>query len=201
LKPLAASVRQVIIVNARKAQDNVGVLTAYSRMGTCWTRLSRGVPAELGIEGLALHKHEGDGKTPEGIFSLATTVYGIGPRLSTALRYHHVVCGDWWDEQPGTTRYNQFVHVACEAPSPFGAKSEPLWTIQPQYQHFLVINYNTAPIRSGLGSAIFFHVSVGRPTAGCVAIGAAALERIIGWLNPMAHPEIVISTTGRLHQW
>jgi len=159
------------------------------------------VRADLGIAGLALHKHESDGKTPEGIFSLGSTVYGVRSRISSMLGYHHVVCGDWWDEQTGTAQYNQFVHVACGSQPPFGGSSEPLWAITPQYHYFLVIKYNASPIRQGLGSAIFLHVSVGAPTAGCVAISESSLTQIITWLNPKAHPVIVIATTSELPQW
>ena len=140
----------------------------------------------MGIAGLALHKHESDGKTPEGIFSLGSTVYGVRSRISSMLGYHHVVCGDWWDEQTGTAQYNQFVHVACGSQSPFGGSSEPLWAITPQYDYFLAIKYNASPIRQGLGS---------------VAISESSLTQIITWLNPKAHPMIVITTTSELPQW
>jgi len=178
-----------------------GVLTPYALVGGCWTRLFRGVSAELGYSGLALHKHEGDGKTPEGIFSLGSTIYGAGPRVSALYHYHHLVCGDWWDEQSSTPQYNQFVHVGCGVQLPFGGGSEPLWAIQPEYSHFFVINYNTSPIRKGLGSAIFLHVSAGAFTAGCVAVSASVLNQLMTWLNPADHPRIVISTTNGLSQW
>ncbi len=201
LRSLPQTTRQVILVTAASLSVNHGVLTPYARVGSCWIRLFRGVPAELGYSGMSLHKHEADGKTPEGIFALGTTIYGTGARVSAVFRYHHLVCGDWWDEQSSTPQYNEFVHVGCGIEPPFGGDSEPLWAIQPEYSHFFVIDYNTSPIRKGLGSAIFLHVSVGAPTAGCVAVSASALTQLMTWLNPTDHPRIVMSTTGSLSQW
>lgn len=201
LRTLPPTTTQLVLVTAVRSSATVGVLTTYSKVGSCWQRHAVGVSAELGYFGLALHKHEGDGKTPEGMFTFGPTMYGTQGRVNSRFVYHHLVCGDWWDEQSGTAQYNQFVHVACGTQPPFGGGSEPLWAIQPQYTHFAVIDYNTGPILPGRGSAIFLHVSVGAPTAGCVAIAAQSLVTLLAWLNPADHPRIVISTTTRLSQW
>ena len=104
--------------------------------------------------------------------------------------YHRLVCGDWWDEDARSPAYNTFRHVACGARPPFGGGSEALWRISPQYRYFAVIEYNAAPSCRGRGSAIFLHVSAGRPTAGCVSLPEAELVRVLRWLRPAAHPLI-----------
>ena len=76
-------------------------------------------------------------------------------------RFHRLVCGDWWDEDPESPTYNTFRHVACGARPAFGGGSEALWTISPQYRYFAVIEYNASPVTPGRGSAIFLHVAVG----------------------------------------
>ena len=44
----------------------------------------------------------------------------------------------------------------------------------------------------GLGSAIFLHINIGMPTAGCVTLPAGELLEILRWLNPAASPRIVM---------
>jgi hypothetical protein len=56
----------------------------------------------------------------------------------------------------------------------------------------VVIDYNRFPVVKGAGSAFFFHVSNGRPTAGCVAMVSGDLNTVMGWLDPSRHPVISI---------
>jgi L,D-peptidoglycan transpeptidase YkuD (ErfK/YbiS/YcfS/YnhG family) len=62
----------------------------------------------------------------------------------------------------------------------------------PAYDYGAVIAYNTART-PGLGSAIFFHVSTGSATAGCVSLPVAELLEVLRWLNPNDHPTITIT--------
>ena len=48
-----------------------------------------------------------------------------------------------------------------------------------------MIGYNEAHT-PGRGSAIFFHVSTGGPTAGCVSLPASALLEVMRWERPGA---------------
>ena len=43
-----------------------------------------------------------------------------------------------------------------------------------------MIAYNTDPVVPGRGSGIFFHVSTGRPTLGCVSLPARSWSRLSG---------------------
>ena len=137
----------------------------------------------------ASHKREGDGATPSGTYRLGDTIYGIAPNPGVRFRYHRLVCGDWWDEDPRSTTYNAFRHVACGARPPFRGASEALWRITPQYRYFAVIEYNARPVVPGRGSAIFLHVAAGS-TAGCVSLPERRLVRLLRWLRPAARPLI-----------
>ena len=65
--------------------------------------------------------------------------------MSPSSPYHHLVCGDWWDEQPGSPTYDTFQHLAYGSNPPYGDDSEALWTeIQP-YQHFIDIMMPNPP--------------------------------------------------------
>jgi L,D-peptidoglycan transpeptidase YkuD (ErfK/YbiS/YcfS/YnhG family) len=148
--------------------------------------------AHLGPTGLSAHKREGDGATPAGSYRLGATVYGIAPDPGVRLAYHRLVCGDWWDEDPGSPGYNTFRHVTCGTRPAFRGASEALWRISPQYRYFAVIEYNAHPVVPGRGSAIFLHVSTGRPTAGCVSLPESQLLRLLRWLRPSPRPAIVL---------
>ena len=54
-----------------------------------------------------------------------------------------------------------------------------------------VIAYNTART-PGLGSAIFLHINIGTPTAGCVTLPVGELLKVLRGLNPAASPRITM---------
>ena len=62
------------------------------------------------------------------------------------------------------------------------------------YQLAVVIEYNTQPVTSGRGSAIFLHIwrSPQTATSGCVAVPKADIKRFMRWLNPVFKPVIVL---------
>ena len=181
---------QLVTVQAPPG-STTAVLSLWSRRGSCWQRVAGPWTARLGRSGLSSAKREGDGATPTGTFLFGATVYGIAPNPGVALRYHRLVCGDWWDEDARSPTYNTLRHVACGARPSFGGDSEALWRIAPQYRYFAVIRYNARPVVPGRGSAIFLHVAVGS-TAGCVSLPEARLVRLLRWLRPGAHPGISI---------
>ena len=140
------------------------------------------------------HKREGDGATPAGTFRVGAVAYGIAPNPGTRLVYHRLACGDWWDEDPRSTTYNTFRHVACGRAPPFAGASEALWKESVAYQRFAVVEYNARPVVPGRGSAIFLHRSTGQPTVGCVSLPSASLLTILRALTPARRPLIAIGT-------
>jgi L,D-peptidoglycan transpeptidase YkuD (ErfK/YbiS/YcfS/YnhG family) len=115
--------------------------------------------------------------------------------------YHQIVCGDWWDEDPSSPTYNSFRHVPCGAAPAFGGSSEALWESPRAYAHFALIDYNTQPAIPGLGSAIFIHDDIGRPTNGCVTLPPAELVRLLRWLRPGLSPLTVIGTAAEIRRF
>ena len=184
---------QLVTVSA-PPRSTVATLSLWTRNGTCWRRVAGPWQAHLGRSGLSLHKREGDGATPAGTYRFGATMYGIEPNPGVRFRYHRLVCGDWWDEDPSSSTYNTFRHVACGLAPSFRGGSEPLWRISPQYRYFAVIRYNAGPIVPGRGSAIFVHVAVGA-TAGCVSLPEPELLHLLRWLRPAAQPLIRLGIT------
>jgi L,D-peptidoglycan transpeptidase YkuD (ErfK/YbiS/YcfS/YnhG family) len=201
---------QLIVVSSATAAPAppgfLATLRTYQRTNARapWRRVLPVWKAETGSGHLvaASARREGDHATPIGVFGIGTTMYGNKPRPSGLhYAYHRLVCGDWWDEDPYSSRYNQFVHVRCGTTPGFAGWSEALWTETVAYPYFAVIDFNTSPIvrgRQAPGSAIFLHSWVGGPTEGCVALPKSRLLRVLRWLRASAHPVIEIGTNAEL---
>ncbi len=158
--------------------------------------------AETGYGHIVNVRHFGDGATPTGVFTLGTTVYGNQPQpLGLHYPYHHLVCGDWWDEDPYSPQYNRFVHVPCGTTPSFAAWSEALWTETRAYPYFAVLDTNNDPTITGQdapGAGIFLHHWMNEPTEGCLALPLADLLKVLRWLDPAEHPVIEIGTDAEI---
>jgi L,D-peptidoglycan transpeptidase YkuD (ErfK/YbiS/YcfS/YnhG family) len=166
---------QRIQVAAPNARSTVATLI----VSECGRRIFGPWQARVGRNGLSARHREGDGTTPTGTYGIGPVVYGLDPDPGLRLRYHRLVCGDWWDEDPRSATYNRFRHVSCGTAPPFGGGSEALWQITPAYRMFALIRYNDAPVVPGRGSAIFLHVDTGRPTNGCVSLPRSRLVALL----------------------
>jgi L,D-peptidoglycan transpeptidase YkuD (ErfK/YbiS/YcfS/YnhG family) len=184
---------QLITVVAPTMRSQNATLEFFVRQGGCFRLADGPYSALVGRNGLSAHHHEGDDTTPIGLFGFQSTMYGVLPNPGVAYQYHHLVCGDWWDEQSSSALYNHFVHVSCGTKPDFGGGSEALWQTVPSYDYFAVIAYNHHPIVPGKGSAIFLHVSSGQPTTGCVSLPVVDLLRVLRALRPNMNPLIDIS--------
>ena len=205
---IPAGAEQLIVVSS-PTDDPPGYLAtlrAYQRANPSspWRPVFGPWPVETGSGHLlaAGARREGDHATPIGVYGIGATMYGNEPNPGGLhYAYHRLACGDWWDEDPYSPRYNRFVHVACGVTPAFAAWSEPLWTETVAYPYFAVIQFNMNPIRGGrnaLGSGIFLHSWVGGATEGCVALSESRLLDVLRWLKPSAHPVIEIGTEAEL---
>ena len=179
---LALGCPQRIQVVAPSPRSTNATLT----VSECGKRVLGPWRAHVGRSGLSAHHLEGDGTTPLGRFAIGPVLYGLEPDPGVTLGYHRIVCGDWWDEDPGSRTYNTFRHTICGAKPAFGADSEALWKPVVAYGAFAVVQYNVAPVVPGRGSAIFLHVDTGRATNGCVSLWRPNLLRLLRLLQPEA---------------
>jgi L,D-peptidoglycan transpeptidase YkuD (ErfK/YbiS/YcfS/YnhG family) len=136
--------------------------------------------------------------TPVGSYTL-TQAFGSRPNPAGRMPYFTTTPADWWISQTsgaGAALYNTHQRCATDCSFTQGDPNEHLYYEQPYYRYAVVIDYNTrnAPggVRLGAGSAVFLHVSVGAPTAGCISVDEADLVRILRWLDPADHPRILI---------
>jgi L,D-peptidoglycan transpeptidase YkuD (ErfK/YbiS/YcfS/YnhG family) len=169
-------------------------LTAYRRAGGQWRRVFGPWVAWIGRNGMAPPgaKREGDGRTPSGTFGFGF-FFGVDPDPGVLFRYRRVRPFDVWDDDPSSPLYNEWVDDRYANP---GADPEPMDVSA--YDYGAVIGYNTART-PGLGSAIFLHVNIGMPTAGCVTLPMGELLEILRWLSPAASPRIAMGVG--ITQW
>ena len=193
LASTGSALQLVTVVSPYRASTQ-GKLQAWRKSRGCWRAAAGPWTAWLGRRGVSAHKREGDRTTPSGAFRFLPVMYGIAANPGVRYRYHRVVCGDWWVEDPRSPSYNRFRHVRCGSKPPFRVTSEDLSRSPTAYRHFAVIAYNTSPVVPGRGSGIFLHASTGRPTLGCVSLPLPQLVTVLRWLRPAQRPLIVIGT-------
>jgi L,D-peptidoglycan transpeptidase YkuD (ErfK/YbiS/YcfS/YnhG family) len=185
----AAGPRQVITVTAASYQTTYATFRAYRVSGGKRVEVFGPWTARVGYKGMARpgRKREGDGRTPSGTFGFGF-FFGVDPDPRVAFPFRHAYAYDYWDDDPASPRYNEWIDARTTGP---GADPEPMHDV-PAYDYAAVIAYNTARV-PGLGSAIFLHVETGGPTAGCVALPKAELVKVLRWLRPADGPRITIT--------
>ncbi len=189
---------QLIIVEAANFQTSHAEVSLWQRKGPCWELAGGRWAGLIGENGFSNHHGEGVGTTPTGIYRIGPVVYGNAPNPGFRGRYHRLVCGDWWDEDPTSAAYNSFQHVPCGQSPPFGGDSEPLWRETNYYPSLAVIEYNARPVVPYAGSAIFLHADTGTATTGCVSIPLAELNDLLRWLDPARLPTIAMAPVSEL---
>jgi L,D-peptidoglycan transpeptidase YkuD (ErfK/YbiS/YcfS/YnhG family) len=192
---------QLVTVASLRPRSQSGAMRVWEKRGECWERVAGPWPAWLGIRGISEHKREGDLTTPSGAFGIQRVMYGVGPNPGVRYRYHRIVCGDWWVEDPRSPFYNRFRHARCGTKPPFRTTSEDMSRSPTSYRHLAVIDYNTHPIVPGRGSGIFLHVSRGNPTLGCVSVALPQLLALLRWFDPAKQPLIVIGTRATIRKF
>jgi L,D-peptidoglycan transpeptidase YkuD (ErfK/YbiS/YcfS/YnhG family) len=184
-----ADVRQVLTVTATSHSTTYATFRAYRLSDGHKVAVFGPWTARVGYNGIARpgKKREGDGKTPSGTYGFSF-YFGVEPDRGFSFPFRHAYRYDFWDDDPASARYNEWVNVRKHNA---GANPEPMHQV-PAYDYAAVIAYNTRRT-PGLGSAIFLHVGTGTATAGCVSLPRAELLKILHWMRPRDHPEITIT--------
>jgi L,D-peptidoglycan transpeptidase YkuD (ErfK/YbiS/YcfS/YnhG family) len=204
-----ADARQLVVVTTTTWDTTSGMLWRFERATTSdsWHATVTGSPIVVGRTGLAWgtsfdqlaastaapHKHEGDGKSPAGVFPL-DTVFGFAPHDSMSwvrMPYVQLLPGTDCVDDTASAHYNTV--VSSDAVSRVDwASAEHMRQIG-QYRMGVIVGYNAAPPIRGRGSCIFLHIWGGprSTTAGCTALDATELSRLVGWLDRARRPVIV----------
>lgn len=191
----SSAARQLIIVRAPAYGDTYATLSAYGLADGARSLALGPWVARVGFNGFAPPggKREGDGRTPSGTFAFQF-MFGVDADPGVHYPYRRVGEEDVWDDDPSSPLYNEWVDVRSADP---GQDPEPMFQV-PAYDFGAVIAYNTSRV-PGLGSAIFLHLGLGGPTAGCVSLPAVELVRLLRWMSPARHPEIEMGVRSGAH--
>lgn len=172
-----------------------GYGTSKARVTRCTKRAngtyaqSWSVAGHVGRAGFARPgaKREGDGRTPSGVYRLGTAFGAKDP--GSRVGYLRLKPRSCWGSTVGARTYNRYFVGRC------GAADESMYRdVRGAYAQGMVIEYNTAPIRQGRGSAIFLHVGTGGSTAGCVSIPERLVRQTITSTRP---GDLVVMGVGR----
>lgn len=185
---------QLVVVLAPEMNATFGILTRYEKENGEYNAVSSAIKVTLGRSGLGWEhgnrvlKNEGDGRSPAGVFEIAST-FGYDPIPNSRMPYWHanetLICVD----DVNDTRYNAMALLEPQNPP---KSFEPMRREDEVYRNGAVIAYNRERV-SGRGSCIFFHLNHpdGRPTAGCTAMEERPLLELIRWLNPLQKPKLL----------
>ena len=113
-------------------------------------------------------KREGDQRTPRGKFKFILLLY----RKDRVSYFHSKIKKKiiknnlGWCDDPKSNNYNKLIKF------PFNFSAEKLYLKKNIYDLILVLDFNRKPIKKGLGSAIFLHISDRnfKATKGCIAV-------------------------------
>ncbi|HVI55097.1 MAG TPA: L,D-transpeptidase family protein [Luteibacter sp.] len=208
--PAAWSVsRQMVVVTTDGWDADHGILRTYVREGTQWKPQGPATDVTIGTHGSAWGvglnppehdgpvKKEGDGRSPAGVFRIGDA-FGYAQTHATALPYRALTVSDYCVDVDGSPYYNQLVDATKVGEKAVAGATEPMrrdlhFDGDHAYRIGFVIEHNPDG-RKGAGSCIFAHVwkSPTSPTAGCTAMTDAAMERLLGWLDPKKKPVFVL---------
>lgn len=165
---------QVVVVHGGDAASASSTVTLYLRRDGGWHR-AESWPAHNGRRGWTREHHEGDKKSPSGVFTLSDAG-GVLPDPGAKLPY---------------TSSPAFTPPATWAPR-----------THHDFDHVIAIDYNrmpgtspldpTRPLGQGRGGGIWLHLDHGSGTSGCVSVSRAAMRELLRTLDPAQHPVVVM---------
>ncbi|GAA3776979.1 lipoprotein [Streptomyces coacervatus] len=171
---IPAGARQVVAVygDGKASPDSTVVL--YTKRGSAWER-TRSWPAHNGKKGWTADHHEGDRRSPVGVFTL-TDAGGVLPDPGARLPYTRdasFAAPRWW----AASHWHDFDYV-------------------------IAIDYNRVkgtapndparPEGDAKGGGIWLHMDHGSGTSACVSLSRAAMEYLLRTLDPDRHPVVVM---------
>ena len=153
---------------------------------------------QIGRRGIipSFRKVEGDGCTPMGKFKIFKIFYRkdkfnfLNLRKLFNFKIIKITKNCVWYDDPSTKKYNKYEKLTNYSKPNFSYES--LWRNDNVYDVIIALNYNTQPIISKRGSAIFIHCSFEdkRSTAGCISLDKKDLKFILNNLQTIKYVKI-----------
>lgn len=189
-----STARQVVAVTNGSWSSTSSTLRTFTKTGAGWEETFAPMTAWVGRNGFGSPKREGDGQTPVGSFTVPLA-FGTSANPGTRLGYRRAGGSDVWVDDVNSSLYNtwqtgQWLGGGYAVVRGARVHAERLYQPTP-YSVAFVIGYNLNRTR-GAGSAIFLHVSLNRPTAGCVSVPRERVIALLRWLDPRLAPRVVM---------
>ncbi|PKL81607.1 MAG: hypothetical protein CVV24_14415, partial [Ignavibacteriae bacterium HGW-Ignavibacteriae-3] len=172
LRKILGESKQILIAVSKEWDDAEAVLNYYERLNGKMIRVSDDVPVELGRSGMGWGsgildfytengpiKHEGDGRSPAGIFNMSYA-FGYLPKDSLSwLKYPYKQLTDDIECVDDTSSRYYNTLVSTSTINKTWNSSEKMRSSGIHYKYGIFIEHNSNPPKSGCGSCIFIHVS------------------------------------------
>jgi L,D-peptidoglycan transpeptidase YkuD (ErfK/YbiS/YcfS/YnhG family) len=152
--------------------------------------LARDINASLAFNGDAPVKHEGDGKSPSGIFKLGK-IFSYYNIRNLHMPFVQVDTSFYCVDDTASSYYNTLIKQDT-ARHDFNS-FEYMRRKDSLYEYGVWVLYNSSPVTSGNGSCIFLHVwrNETAPTSGCTAMSRENILKLIHWLDEAKNPVLL----------
>ncbi|MEU9088782.1 L,D-transpeptidase family protein [Streptomyces sp. NPDC048428] len=182
---IPAGARQAFVVTGESPDSNRSTAVLYTRDDPArgWRAALAPWPAHNALNGWTAEHWEGDLRSPVGVFTLTAAGGRLDPP-ATAFPY---------DLSPDFKVEGEGFH------------GEPL---EGSFDYVIAIDYNRVPGASPLdqtrplgderGGGIWIHVDHGGPTQGCVSVTEERMKELLGVLDPVKEPVIVMGDAAAL---
>jgi L,D-peptidoglycan transpeptidase YkuD (ErfK/YbiS/YcfS/YnhG family) len=195
---------QVVFVKTPSYNSIKGIMLLYERKNdhSKWKMIDS-FPVTVGRSGLAkdIHasisfnadistKHEGDGKSPSGIFKLGK-VFSYHDIKNLHMPFVQVDTNFYCVDDAASSYYNTLIK---QDTAKHDFKSfEYMKRNDSLYEYGVWVLYNSDPVINGNGSCIFLHVwnNENSPTSGCTAMAKKNMLKLIHWLDGKRNPVLL----------
>ncbi|MGW1375133.1 hypothetical protein ACWD6P_12785 [Streptomyces sp. NPDC002446] len=177
---IPAASRQVVAVHGEGVDSADSTVVLYEKDVKGWERKGSWV-AHNGRRGWTVNHHEGDKRSPVGVFTLSDAG-GVLANPGTKLPYTHSSAFTPPSYWPRSTRHD--------------------------FDYVVAINYNrvkgttpldpTRPDGQSKGGGIWLHMDHGSGTSACVSVSKAGMQALLRALDPARHPVVVMGDKAHL---
>lgn len=177
---IPANSRQVVAVYGDGADSAKATVVLYTKSGATWDK-ARSWPAHNGKKGWTADHHEGDKRSPVGVFTLSDAG-GVLDDPGAALPYTKTAslqAPHYWPR----THWHDFDYVIAIDYN--RAKGTPP-------------NDPTRPQGQAKGGSIWLHMDHGSGTSGCVSLSKSGMRYLLRTLDPKRHPVVVMGDKAHL---
>ncbi len=204
--PLAKSL-QAIVVTTTSWNAVRGTAQLFERKNTAkWQSVGNKFPVVIGKNGLAwsedaanlltnksaIFKHEGDGKSPAGIFNLTSAFGSTAKPDFVKLPFTELIESTECVDDIKSESYNRIVD-RYKIGNFDWKSSEKMLAVGSQYDLGVFVAHNSNPVKKGNGSCIFLHIWKNETsgTAGCTAMARENIETVLRWLDVKKNPILI----------